>query len=504
MDVLTVLGINERLVEQQDRDTLLRAIVDAALEVTGAERGFIVLEEHGELSLDRALDSARGDLAADEVEFSSSIVLAALEQGGPLRVADAGEDVQYSAARSVASFELRSVLCQPFTVEDGLRGVVLVDERRRPGAFGPREERLLGLLAGQAALALRQVRRLESITRLRDELALRVVERETRLEVAERRLEARGQVPPVEGLIGDSAPMQAVHKLLRRIAPSELPVLVTGESGTGKEVAARALHALSPRVKGPFIAENCAALPATLLESELFGSRRGSYTGAERDREGLFERAHGGTLFLDEIGELPLDQQAKLLRVLETREVRRIGDTETRAVDFRLVVATHRDLAQEVREGRFREDLMYRLDTVRIVMPPLRERLQDVPQLVAHFVRLAGARDGRVRRVAPEVMKALAARPWPGNVRELANEVARLLVLAEGDLTDPGLLRTPVGVSGGGGFDLVRPLAELEREAILAALARTGGDKREAAELLGISRAKVYQRLKEWGLGAAE
>jgi len=229
--------------------------------------------------------------------------------------------------------------------------------------------------------------------------------------------------------------MQAVHKLLRRIAPSDLPVLVSGKSGTGKAVAAPALHS---RVRGPLLAEKCAALPASLMESELFGSRKGSHTGAERDREGHFERAHGGTLLLDEIGELPLDQQAKLLRVLEKHEVRRIGDTETRAVDFRLVAATNRDIVVEV---RFREDLMYRLDTVRIVMPPLRERLEDLPALVAHFLRLAAAKERRLRRVSPEVQKALAARAWPGNVRELANEVACLLVLSDGDVDDPALVR---------------------------------------------------------------
>jgi transcriptional regulator with GAF, ATPase, and Fis domain/tetratricopeptide (TPR) repeat protein len=498
MDVLTVLGINERLVEQQDLETLLGAIVDAALEVTGAERGFIVLEENGELSLDRALDSLRGDLAPDEVEYSQSIVRAALARNGALRIADAGDDALYGDARSVSTFQLRSVLCQPFNAEDALRGVIVVDDRRRPGAFGPREERLLGLLAGQAALAVRQVRRFERIMHLKDELAARVVDRETRLAVVEERLAGRGEVPPVEGLVGEAPSLQSVHALLRKIAPSELAVLVSGESGTGKELAARALHALSRRAAGPFVAENCAALPATLLESELFGSRKGSYTGSERDREGLFERASGGTLFLDEIGELPLDQQAKLLRVLETHEVRRIGDTEVRKVDFRLVAATNRDLTAEVQAGRFREDLLYRLDTVRVVMPPLRERLQDLPLLVAHFLRLAAARDGRTRRVTPDVLTALAARPWPGNVRELANEVARLVVLSDGDLVDPALVRTASGASAPAGFDLVRPLEELERDAILAALTRTNGDKRRAAELLGISRAKVYQRLKDW------
>ena len=264
-------------------------------------------------------------------------------------------------------------------------------------------------------------------------------------------------------------------------------------------MAARALHSLSGRAAGPFVAENCAALPATLLESELFGSRKGSYTGAESDREGLFERANGGTLFLDEIGELPLDQQAKLLRVLETREVRRVGDDVTRSVDFRLVAATNRDLAKEAAEGRFREDLMYRLDTVRIEMPPLRDRLADVPLLVEHFLRLAGTRDGLQRAVSPDVVRALCERAWPGNVRELANEIARLVVLSDGDVTDPSLVRVAPSTSpSASSMDLVRPLDELERAAIHAALERTDGDKRRAAELLGISRAKIYQRLKDW------
>jgi len=503
MDVLKLLSINERLVEQEDLDPLLRAIVEAAVGICGAERGFLVLEENGELSLDRALDSSLGDLEPDEVEYSGTIVRAALDSGAPLRLADAGEDVLHGDAQSVATFHLRSVLCQPFDVDETLRGAIVVDDRRRPGAFAQREERLLGLLAGQAALAVRQVRRLERIKRLKDELAARVVEREGRLEIVERRLEAGGHVAPVEGLIGESSVMQAAHRLLRKLAPSELAILVVGESGTGKDVAARALHSLSSRARGPFIAENCAALPATLLEAELFGARRGSYTGSERDREGLFERANGGTLFLDEIGELPLEQQAKLLRVLETHEVRRVGDNEVRTVDFRLVTATNRDLEAEVRAGRFREDLMYRLDGVRVVMPPLRERIEDLPLLVAHFLRLIALNDGRARRVSPEVVRALAARPWPGNVRELANEIARLAVLSDGDLTDPSLIRTPsstAATSAGGARDLVRPLEELEREAITAALERTGGDKRRAAELLGISRAKIYQRLKDWRL----
>jgi len=272
-----------------------------------------------------------------------------------------------------------------------------------------------------------------------------------------------------------------------------------GESGTGKELAARAIHGESPRRSGPLVVENCAALPPALIESELFGYVKGAFTGAAEDRAGLFERAHGGTLFLDEIGELPLELQAKLLRVLETGEVRRIGDAATRAVEVRLVCATNRDLRAEVEGGRFRADLYYRLDGLCIRMPRLAERPEDVPELVEHFLRLEEARSGVARRIAPAVLAELARRSWPGNVRELANEIARMAVLSEGDIEDPGLLRPPgPELHGASTADRVVPIAQLERDAIVRALDVTGGDKRAAAEMLGISRAKIYQRLKAW------
>ncbi|MEM7517749.1 MAG: sigma-54 dependent transcriptional regulator, partial [Planctomycetota bacterium] len=279
-----------------------------------------------------------------------------------------------------------------------------------------------------------------------------------------------------------------------------LPVLIQGESGTGKELAARALHEQSgSRRAAVFVSESCAALPESLIESELFGYRRGAFTGAEEDRPGIFERADGGTLFLDEIGELPLDLQSKLLRVLETGRVRRLGDAEELRVDFRLIAATNRNLEQEVAEGRFRADLLYRLDALRVEMPPLGTRLEDIPLLVEHFVRRESEHGERsaVRRVSDSVMAALCRRSWPGNVRELANEVARLCVLSEGDLVDAELVRTPApkasGADGG-----IEPLEALERRAILAAIEATGDDKRQAAAALGISRAKIYQKLKAW------
>jgi two-component system response regulator HydG len=384
--------------------------------------------------------------------------------------------------------------------------VIYVDHRVRAGAFAERAERLLSLLADQAALAIRQVRRTERIRELNRELEGEVARKESDLRTARAVLrEAQLALPP-SGLVGSSQAMRVVHQLIERAAPARLPVLLSGASGTGKELAARALHALSPRQAQPFISENCAAFPAALIEAELFGSKKGSFTGSEEDRAGLFERADGGTLFLDEIGELPLELQAKLLRVLENSEVRRLGDSRVRKVDIRLVAATNRELEGEVRAGRFRADLYYRLDGLRIAMPTLAERMEDIPELVDHFLRLEAARSARKRKVAPALLAALCRRDWPGNVRELGNEVARLCVLSEGDLEDPALLRQPgsTRVEPPATIGSIEPLEQVERRAIERAVAACGGDKTKAAELLGISRAKVYQRWKDWHGAEAE
>ncbi len=503
MEVIGLLDINRRLLAQEDLRTLLGTVVEQSLAVSGAQRGFLILEEEGELKVDTALDSRRGDLDAPDVEVSGSVLREALGAMQPVRVSNAVDDPQLGAAPSVIHLELRSILCVPFEVQPGLRGVIYVDHRLREAAFDARVERMLTLLANQAALAILQVRRLEEIRRLNRELGRQVARKDSDLKTAAAALRRASLAAPGGGLVGDSPPMREVRRLLERAAPANLPVLIAGPSGSGKELAARALHELSGRRDGPFVSENCAALPASLIEAELFGARRGAYTGADRDREGLFERAHGGTLFLDEIGELPLDLQAKLLRALETGEVRRLGDDKLRKVDVRLLTATNRDLAQEVNDKRFRADLYYRLNGLSVVLPALAERVEDIPALVDHCLRLNAEPGKPPRRIAPAVVARLCRRAWPGNVRELFNEVARLLVMSEGDVSDPELVRAPqttaVSAAPAPG-NAVKPFEQLEKEAILHAIDVAGGDKRKAAELLGISRAKVYQRLKDWGL----
>jgi transcriptional regulator with GAF, ATPase, and Fis domain len=501
MEIVSLLEINRQLVQQPDLDNLLGLIVEHALGVTGAERGFLVLEEHGELRFDTALDSCRGDIAQPEFEISGSVVRDALSKMMPVRVSNAVDDPLLGHQTSVVSLELRSILCVPFEITRDLRGAIYVDHRLRKGAFDDRAERLCQLLADQAALAILQVKRLEEIRALNRELERRVVEKEVDLQNARRALREAG-TPEPGTLVGQSRAMRKVHELIARAAPSDLAVLIVGESGTGKELAARSLHDQSPRRRAPFVSENCAALPASLIESELFGFRKGAFTGADRNRSGLFEQAAGGTLFLDEIGELPLDLQAKFLRVLETNEVRRLGEDTPHRVDFRLIVATNRELEREVREGRFRQDLFYRVAGLQLRMPSVAERAEDIELLVEHFLRLEEQNGKPRRRVSKRMLSALARRPWPGNVRELRNEVARLLILCEGDLDDPSLISRPAAFSVG---DLqikeILPISELEKRAIHSALEKTGGDKRRAAEMLGISRAKIYQRLKDWEEG---
>jgi two-component system NtrC family response regulator/two-component system response regulator HydG len=310
-----------------------------------------------------------------------------------------------------------------------------------------------------------------------------------------------------ENIVGHSAPMEALLDRMRLVAPAPSTVLVVGESGTGKELIANALHQNSPRSDGPFMAVNCGAIPGEILESELFGHERGAFTGAHQRRIGLIESADGGTLFLDEISELSPDLQVKLLRVLEERRVTRVGGNEQIDVDFRLVAATNRNLEEWVADGRFRQDLYYRLKVVTLYSPALRERVEDVPLFVQHFLRIFNDELGReVKGVHPSVLAALKRHPWPGNVRELRNVIESLVLFAEGDeivLEDlPSEYRTPTAATPSPqptGAWQPRSMAEIEREAILKTLEFTSGHRARAAELLGIGLRTLQRKLKEYG-----
>jgi DNA-binding NtrC family response regulator len=324
--------------------------------------------------------------------------------------------------------------------------------------------------------------------------------------------------PRTPTLVGQSPVMRKLFSVIERVAPTDASVLITGATGTGKELAARAIHEMSPRREGAFVDINCSAIPETLIEAELFGHQRGTFTGAHENRSGLFEKASGGTLFLDEVDALNLSAQAKLLRVLQERTVRRIGARANIAIDVRIISATNCDLAQAVASGRFRPDLYYRLRVLPLQLPELCTRTGDITLLVDHFLRTKSERQGRttVPRFTPEAMRTLNEYPWPGNVRELENVIEYALALGNGDELGPEDLPLELSESSGPSNpedfrELLQaymndavPLAEIEKRYILSVLQQFGGNQVRAAAALGIDRSKLYRRLRQYGVKAVK
>ncbi len=340
-------------------------------------------------------------------------------------------------------------------------------------------------------------------------LALRKAEERESLRRENRALRSQvREAARFEQMVGRSPAIRGVYRTIEKAAGFDTTVLIQGESGTGKELVARALHARSPRSSSPFVAVNCGAIPESLIESELFGHQRGAFTDASSDKPGLFEQAHHGTLFLDEIGELPLGTQVKLLRVLQEGTLRRLGETRDRKVDVRVVAATVRDLNEEVAEGRFREDLFYRLNVLPLAVPPLRERREDLPLLVDHFVEHYGARLGtRIRGLDAKAQKLVLGYHWPGNVRELANVIERAMVLAESDVLGeqdlPERLREPdpiQAVLATGELSIKKTTRYIEETLIRKALERTGGNRTQASRLLEISHRALLYKIKDYGI----
>ena len=306
------------------------------------------------------------------------------------------------------------------------------------------------------------------------------------------------------GLIAQSPAMHAVLDLVERVAPTDATVLIQGESGTGKEVIAKAIHHASARAARPFVAVNCGAVPETLLESELFGYVRGAFTGAALSKLGLFEEADGGTLFLDEVAEMPAALQVKLLRALQSGEVRRLGATQAATIDVRVLAATNGDLAARIAQGSFREDLFYRLNVIQMVLPPLRDRREDIPALAEHFLARTAAKLGRTLRLSPGALEQLLRYPWPGNVRELENAVERAAILARAEAVErddlPPHVAAGLQLGPSPGLPPQITLAEAERAHILQTLERFGRNHSSAAEALGIGRTTLWRKLKEYGI----
>ncbi len=503
-----VLELNRALAKAENRKTLLELLLDEAVRLFAAERAFVLLapdlaEDRLKVAAARTLD--RESVQNAERKVSSTVVDRCLRDGRAVWSEDA-QAGELGAAQSVADLKLRSVLAVPLRAGDRTLGCLYLDHRFHAGVFGPDDLPWLEAFADQAAIALHlhalleQVRaHSQQIERDNVRLAAEVVaqsERVARLEGELSRADLRHRY---DEILGEAPALLRMLRLLDRVTDGEFPVLIVGESGTGKELAARAIWQNGRRAQGPWVAVNVAAIQAELLESELFGHVRGAFTGADRDRPGLVRQARGGVLFLDEVTEMPLDLQAKLLRFLEERAVRPVGGDVVLPVDLRIVAATNRDPRRAVQDGRFREDLFWRLSVVTVTLPPLRERREDLPLLVARFLceaaaaRGTGSGDAAPREASPALLDALARRSWPGNVRELRNAVYRLDALAQGQLIGPESLEPEqlVASSTLPTFDL----AQLEQLAVAAALRAADGNKAEAARLLGISRRSLYDRI---------
>ncbi|HEY1695092.1 MAG TPA: sigma 54-interacting transcriptional regulator [Polyangiaceae bacterium] len=506
-------GIVRALSSRDRLRPLLEQVLDTMVLWTGVERGLLLLRApDGRLVPRAARNLARRDLTGDQLALSHTIARRAIEERDAVVATDAFSSLGDVHA-SVHTLRLRSVLAVPLIARGEVLGVVYLDDRVRRGAFGPRELAWVRVVASQAAMAiadardtvlLRRAARRAERARVRLEAALH--ERDAQLDVTRTQLEmvrdGRETRYRYDEIAGRSEPMRELLRMVDRVTGSDVPVLVVGESGTGKELVARAMHANGPRAKRAFVSENCASVPETLLESTLFGHVRGAFTGASSTRAGLFDVADGGTLFLDEIGEMSLAMQAKLLRALQDGEIRAVGGDRTRTVDVRVIGATHRDLAAMVAGGKFREDLFYRLDVITLRVPALRERPEDIPLLVDHFVK-KHAPPGRAVKVTRAALAKLSAFPWPGNVRQLENEMRRALVLSEGAIDvaelSPDVVRGGPGAARGAGLDMRARVDALEVELVTEALQKTRGNQTRAAQLLGLSRfglQKMMKRLK--------
>jgi transcriptional regulator with GAF, ATPase, and Fis domain len=510
--LLALLEASRALNSERSLKPLLDNLVDRAVGLLGAERGFVVVERDGKLDVPSARNVDREDVRRALEKISSSIVNRVLQSGVSILADDAAADSSLGSSRSVVDLKLRSVLCVPLRIRNRTIGAICLDNRFARGRFTESDREFVEAYASHAAIAIDNARLNEENAEVRRRLeeANSQLEDKAKRALAELdRIQREAAAKPsaaftgaYDHIVGRSAQMVEVLTLVERVKDGDYPVLIRGESGTGKDLIARSIHDNSARRGKPFVAVNCGAIAEGLLESELFGVRRGAFTGATEDRQGLLELANGGTLFLDEIAEMSLPLQAKLLRFLQNGKIRRVGGTDEIQLDVRVLSATHRPLESLLSSGDFRQDLYFRLRVVEIRMPSLREQRECIPELVNSFLDREGARTGVRKNIDREAMAKLVARDWPGNVRELENEVLRLCALSgdtiterlvESPLTDATVLPLDVAVRS-----LVGKRAdEVEAALIRATLEKTKGNKTEAARLLGIPRRTFYARLDE-------
>ncbi|HEX8285748.1 MAG TPA: sigma 54-interacting transcriptional regulator [Pyrinomonadaceae bacterium] len=483
----TLLKIGAALNSVRDLKALQHQVVESLFAVVPADHGAILLgdpaagaEFASVFALNREPEDARA------LRLSRTIVRQVMETGAAVTCNDVLHQGEWNAARSLLTSQTTSVLCVPLAVFGRVVGALYLSTARPAERFDDEHLELTAAVASMAAVAIENVRRLG------------------RVEAENQRLQADLQVE--HNMVGKSPKMREVFAVISKVAATDSTTLISGESGTGKELAARAIYRNGARSGGPFVTINCAAITETLLESELFGHEKGAFTGASAQKKGKMELADGGTVFLDEVGELAPTVQAKLLRVLQERELERVGGTRQIKVDIRVIAATNRDLAGAVRDGSFRADLFYRLNVVTLTMPPLRERREDIPLLAQQFIAKHGGKcSRRVRGVSPEAEACMLAYDWPGNVRELENAVERAVVLGSADLImredlpdDVAEARPAAAGGAAGGYH--EAVLNLKRKLVLDTFAQAGGVHNEAARLLGVHPNNLYRIIRSLGL----
>ncbi|HMB51871.1 MAG TPA: sigma 54-interacting transcriptional regulator, partial [Thermoanaerobaculia bacterium] len=490
-----------------DLSEVLDRTMDLVLEHLHAERGMVVLFEPLTRELDTAVSRNLGRPGADEVgELSESVVRRVIDEREPVVTVDAQVDQRFRGSESIVASNILSILCVPMRIRERFAGAIYVDHTRSRGLFQSADVDFLCAFADQAAVAIEKAR-------------LYAEQEAARQRLKEENEALRREILSshhLGSLIGKSAAIEELKHTLERLAQSDSTVLVRGESGTGKGLVGRIIHHISTRREGPFVQFNCAALPETLVESELFGHEKGAFTGAAGQKPGRFELADGGTIFLDEVGKVSRAVQAKLLRVVEDKQFERVGGTKTLSVDVRIVAATNLNLEEAIASGEFREDLYYRLNIIPIELPPLRQRREDIPYLVQHFLKTISRDLGQEEReIEPRVLDLFDRHPWPGNVRELEAAVHRALVLSSSERLaptdfswialesgDPGaaaaVAAAVVPELSDGGYE--EALSRYDRRLIESALERCEGRIRETARLLGIARNTLKSKMKRYGI----
>ncbi len=473
-----LVDFSQQLMRDTSPQALFRKLLRAVVILTGAEKGFVILMQDGQrnLAASHNVDEEQSAVA----RISDSIVERVVQSRKPLIVSDAMNDVQFARAKSVVDLRLSSVMCVPMLYRDDLLGCLYLGNDNVTDLFTRRDLDLLHVFASQASLLVHTALMLNELKTTNANLRQQL------------RKSAQGE------MIGSSPPLQAVFKVLRRVAPTDISVLVLGETGTGKELVALELHRLSDRTRKPFVSINCGAIPENLLESELFGHKKGSFTGAVTDKMGKFEAAEGGTLFLDEISEMPMNLQVKLLRVLQERKIERVGELKPRPIDIRVIAATNRDIDAEIKAGRFREDLFYRLNEVTVNLPPLRDRGEDILLLARFFLNKYAEQYGsRARGFTNECIKAMKGYFWPGNVRQLESRVKRAAIMSDRALMNS----TDLGLADGDRRN-IKPLSEAEEEFKMGyvrdVLEINNWNKAQTARDLGVDPRTIFRYIEKF------